>query len=571
MQQYVPHVLCFGLAFIFSLIFTPISRLIAERLGAIDMPSARRVHKPPMPRLGGIGIFAGTVFALLLSLVLSDQAYHAIVENRPTQVFGLLGCAAFIFAIGFYDDVRGLRARHKLLAQIIGAVALCYFGYRMDLIVVLMSRPVNIGVLLGTLLTVLWCVGVPNAINLIDGIDGLAGGVAACGALTLFVVALSVGTGHDRGRIDREAKAAKAKAAVVLAIDPAEAEQYADAAARHTDMAGKHADMAKSSGVTALIAVALLGGTLGFLCFNFNPASVFMGDSGSLFLGFMLAGIGITAAGIGITEDRPVSPPGGVGLYIPIMALALPLLDALFAIIRRLWLGAPPFQPDRAHVHHKLLNMGFSVRTSVVLLYGVAILLGVAATRLADRGPRVALWYYLVIGGVALWLLRVITITKIRDLPKVFREGQAFRAKRNAQMEMVHDAGRKFAAAKETDTLWLALVDLVERLGYDHVAVTLNDPVNRMRPDDEQAQPDRHAFAWTREGAEPPADGKEYLSRSMHRGAVEYGELILNKVPPDEDPKYNDGILWSTDNSQAELLAERLTNALIRLNAHADG
>ncbi|MGE5544320.1 MAG: glycosyltransferase family 4 protein [Bacillota bacterium] len=304
------HIYALGviIAFIMAYLLMPLIARLAFRIGAIDQPSARKVHSKPMPRLGGTGIFLAFVVVIMATQGLD-----------PTLMGILLGGTA-IFLVGVLDDIYRLSPWTKLVAQIVAALIAVYFGVRVHV----MTNPFDGVFQLGALsipLTLLWIIGITNAVNLIDGLDGLAGGVCAIAAITIGVVAWK-----------------------------------------------------GDQTVIAYVALVLAGAIAGFLPHNFHPARIFMGDSGSMFLGFVLACLSVSGLAKGATL---------VSLCIPVIILGIPVFDTLFAIIRRVNNQAPIFGADKAHLHHRLMDMGISHQKSVVIIYIVSALLGGAAVVMA--------------------------------------------------------------------------------------------------------------------------------------------------------------------------------------------
>nr|WP_277999018.1 MraY family glycosyltransferase [Moorella sulfitireducens] len=298
-----------------SFIVTPFLCRVAPRLGAVDKPDARKVHHTPTPRLGGVAIYAGFLgaFALL--------GYHG------DKYLGLLLGGTFIMLVGLVDDLKNISPRLKLMGQIIAAAIVVAFGVRVEFL----TNPFDGLLILGKLaipVTIFWLVGVTNALNLVDGLDGLAAGTSFIAAVTIAVVAWFNG-----------------------------------------------------EGVVALLSLALAASVLGFLPFNFHPARIFMGDSGSMFLGFNLAALAV----VGLTKSATV-----VSLLVPVVILGLPILDTVLAIIRRYLNHRPIFAPDKGHLHHCLLAQGLTQRQAVSIIYLVNACLGGSAvllTRLTtDQG-----------------------------------------------------------------------------------------------------------------------------------------------------------------------------------------
>ncbi|HHT62351.1 MAG: glycosyltransferase family 4 protein [Bacillota bacterium] len=301
-------VLCIFVAFFMSFILTPVMMKIALRVGAVDKPNERKVHKGTITRIGGVAIFGGFVLGALLMQELSFQAW------------GLLFSGTMIMILGLVDDIKGISPKVKLLGQVMAAVVLVYFGVEVKFI----TNPFTGGIIsLGLFsipVTVFWVTGMSNAVNLIDGLDGLAAGVSGIAAVTLAVVAWTQG-------------------------------QFE----------------------TVYLALLLAAAALGFLKFNFHPAKLFMGDCGSLFLGFILGALAV----MGLTKGATI-----ISLFIPVIILGIPILDTFFAIIRRFTNNKPIFEADKGHLHHRLLEMGLSHKQTVLVIYAITFLLSSSAVLL---------------------------------------------------------------------------------------------------------------------------------------------------------------------------------------------
>ncbi|MCR4770831.1 MAG: undecaprenyl/decaprenyl-phosphate alpha-N-acetylglucosaminyl 1-phosphate transferase [Oscillospiraceae bacterium] len=308
-------------ALVMSFAATPVVKIFAQKVGAMDVPrDGRRMHDHPIPRLGGLAMFMGFILSTLL------------FAKIDTQVRGLLLGCIVIVTTGVIDDIVPLKWWIKLLLQTAAALIAVFHGIRIEVLTnpVLFSE--NNWLTLGMLsvpITVIWIVGVTNSVNLIDGLDGLAVGVSAIGSATMLVIALLV---------------SEANVAIILA--------------------------------------ALAGACVGFMPFNINPAKIFAGDTGALLLGYVLA----TMSVIGMFKVYAI-----ISFIVPFLVLALPLFDTGFAIIRRLLRGQSPMHPDRGHVHHRLIDMGFSQKQAVAILYCVSAVFGLAAVVLASSGEMKAL------------------------------------------------------------------------------------------------------------------------------------------------------------------------------------
>ena len=307
----------FAVAAVLSYFFTPPVKNFAHKVGAIDVPKdARRMHKKPIPRLGGLAIYGGFLCSILIFGQLDE-----------TMLCVLLG-AAIIVALGIFDDVLALGAKLKFVVQIVAAaIPVCIGDLQIGLFTnlnPLSDTPfVHLGIL-AVPVTIIWIVGITNAVNMIDGLDGLAVGVSSIAAITMLAVALLTGN-------------------MPIAITMA----------------------------------ALAGACIGFMPYNLNPAKIFMGDTGSTFLGYMLATVSI----MGLFKFYAV-----ISFEVPFLILGLPIFDTANAIIRRVAAGRSPMSPDRGHVHHKLIDMGFNQKQVVAILYAISATLGLTAVVLTSSG-----------------------------------------------------------------------------------------------------------------------------------------------------------------------------------------
>lgn len=303
-------------AFVASILLTPLVKRLAFRIGAVDAPNYRKVHARIMPRLGGLAIFlafligVGILYPFLISV--SVRPWNTSEYLLVAIIIG----ACIIVATGVVDDMREISAKAKLLGQIVAALIIIFVGgIQIEYVNLPFFGDLDFG-FLSIPLTMLWIVGITNAINLIDGLDGLAAGVSTIALITLAGMAFLMSN------------------MFVLAI-------------------------------AAILAVA----TIGFLFYNFHPAKIFMGDTGALFLGFMIAVLAL----LGFKNVAFVS------FIIPVIILGVPISDTFFAIVRRLRMKQKWSDPDKSHLHHRLLDMGFTHRQTVLLIYGIAMMFGLAA------------------------------------------------------------------------------------------------------------------------------------------------------------------------------------------------
>lgn len=318
----------FLLAALISYILTPYIKTLAFKIGAIDKPDNRKVHKKIMPRLGGLAIYIAFMLGVVASLELT------------WDIVGILVGATVIVAVGVLDDKYQLPAKVKLMGQIVAACVLVAFDIRIEWLNNPFGGYFYVDYWLSVPMTIFWVVSFTNVVNLIDGLDGLAAGVSAIASVTVILVAVQQGYYH-----------------------------------------------------IAIMTAALAGGIIGFIRYNFNPATIFMGDTGSMFIGYLLAAISVYGS---------VKTAATIALIVPAIALGLPIMDTAFAIMRRYTNGRPIFQPDKGHLHHRLLAMGMNQKQAVLLMYAITAVLGIAAVLWAEvDGFYAALIIAVIITAVA--------------------------------------------------------------------------------------------------------------------------------------------------------------------------
>jgi UDP-GlcNAc:undecaprenyl-phosphate GlcNAc-1-phosphate transferase len=331
-------------AFAVAAATTPLAMWLARRLGVMDAAesSSRKVHRGRIARLGGLAIITGFYAALAIAILVRGEVV-ATLQARWVLCTALLIGGSVIAALGIYDDVIGADARKKFLVQFLVAGTVCALGVRIDAIVLPLAGKLDLGPL-GALVTIVWIVGIINAVNLIDGLDGLASGVSLLAATTLFVVA------------------------------------------------------GASDNLPMMLFMACLAGSIaGFLPYNFNPARIFMGDSGSLFLGYILA---VTAI------ETNMKTSATVALVTPILVLGVPIADTLLAMARRFVRGEQLFHADREHLHHQLLDRGFSHRGAVLVIYAVSAALCTLAGAVSIYGGAPALVSLFFAAAILGWFVR---------------------------------------------------------------------------------------------------------------------------------------------------------------------
>lgn len=355
--------IAFLLAFITAFVITPHTMRLAKKVGAIDIPNDRRVNKKPMPRLGGLAVISGFLMSVLYLLIMMNFEKTLNLFGEENYYIKLIGFLLGILILGitcFIDDVKGIHSLVKLSAQIVAAVVVVMCGIKIeDFTIPFLDNKIVIGDTFSYILTVCWIVGITNAINLIDGLDGLSSGVCLISCLSLLII-FSLNNSP------------------LLAI---------------------------------VLITALAGAIVGFLPFNFNPAKTFIGDTGSNFMGFSIAIISI----LGVAKTYTA-----IVLIAPIIVLALPIFDTLFAIVRRIAKGKSIkaiLKPDRGHLHHKLVDSGYNQKQAVLIMYGVTAILGMFAIILLESGIWKALSFAL--------LICAITAIGYKDMIRLIAERQA--------------------------------------------------------------------------------------------------------------------------------------------------
>jgi UDP-GlcNAc:undecaprenyl-phosphate GlcNAc-1-phosphate transferase len=350
---YKTYVFLFLCGFLATFVLTPVIRTLVVRLKLIDMPDIRKIHRRPVPLLGGLAIYFPFVVLVGSCFLLRNLIGIKLLEEIDS-VIALLACGTMALMLGIYDDVQGANARKKLPVQTATAIVAFVLGFRVQGVSLGPLGSINLGVL-GPPLTVLWIVGITNAINIIDGLDGLAAGVTLFVCIGNFFVSLFLGK-------------------VVMSV------------------------------VSAILAGALLA----FLRYNFPPAKIFLGDTGSLFLGMVVALLSVMSAQKSATM---------VMMLIPMAVLGLPILDTTLAIFRRSFLGRPIFVSDKGHIHHALLRLGLSPVKVVLILYGFCLfLLGFGAVVLLEKSTAAAIYLGAVglVAIIGMWILGYLKYENIR-------------------------------------------------------------------------------------------------------------------------------------------------------------
>ncbi len=341
--------IAFLIAFIISMMLTPYTIRIAEKIGAVDVPKdKRRMHTREMPKFGGPAVIIGFLVSIIyLLIVMSIEGSIDLFteEQYGFKLIGLILGIGIITITGIIDDTKTLKPIPKLFGQILAALVVVAFGIKIEHVTIPFLYQVGLSEAFSTILTIVWIVGITNAINLIDGLDGLSSGITLISCISLLIIF----------------------------------------------------SLNESPLIAIILITALIGALVGFLPFNFAPAKTFIGDTGSNFLGFMLAVISI----LGIAKTYTIAV-----IVLPVIVLGLPIFDVVWAIIRRIIKGKSlkaVFKADKGHLHHKLVAKGFSQKQAVLILYGISAAFGMFAVILFDSGILKALSFLLmVIAAVAI-------------------------------------------------------------------------------------------------------------------------------------------------------------------------
>ncbi len=385
------YAISFAVSLVSALLLTPVARRLAVWVDAVDMPHDRKVHENPTPSLGGLAILVAVVVSILvakLALFASPSLGNPRGMNEALssyQLMGIIIAASFVAVLGAYDDMRHLSPWMKLAGQVMAALVLVSFGVEITSLALPRGNVIDLtgSPVLSILLTVLWVVAFTNIINLIDGLDGLAAGVACISAAAFFYYGSRIGG------------------------DP--------------------------NTLQAMVVAAAVGGAcLGFLRYNFHPASIFMGDSGAMFLGFILGAISIQ----GILKRTAVAT-----LFTPLIILAVPIADTGLAILRRARKGKPFHYADKEHIHHRLLYIGHSQRQAVLIIYLWTALLTGIALALEFVASKTVVFILLAVGVISLLattLPRMITAGR-----ELEREEEEVEERGEVREEREHEYGEE--------------------------------------------------------------------------------------------------------------------------------
>jgi UDP-GlcNAc:undecaprenyl-phosphate/decaprenyl-phosphate GlcNAc-1-phosphate transferase len=403
----MPTVLSLAVSGLAAFLLTPFVRNFARERGWVDRPDGRRkLHMTPVPRLGGVAVFVA--FALASAVLVALEKVGAIEAHfSGTAYFHLLMASAAVVAVGVVDDIADVRPAAKLVVQALAGAYLYFHGYRMTgLSNPLSGESIDLGILSAPL-TIVWFVGMSNAFNLIDGLDGLAAGIGLFSTTTLFIACVI----NERWEI-------------------------------------------------AVIAAALGGALLGFLRYNFNPASVFLGDSGALFVGFALAAIAMRGS---------MKSSAAIAVAAPVMALAVPILDASIAVVRRFARGDDVFRADGDHIHHRLLRMGLTPRRVVAVMYAVAAGFGfLSLLTMTSKGQIVGM--VVIATSVVTWIgIHQLGYAEFGEIQRSLRHGVGNERRAIGNNVYLAALGQRFRDATNEEQLHSTLAEAMERLQFRRV------------------------------------------------------------------------------------------------------
>jgi UDP-GlcNAc:undecaprenyl-phosphate GlcNAc-1-phosphate transferase len=469
-----------------ALLLTPVVRDWACGRGWLDRPDgARKSHSVAVPRIGGLAVYAAFVVAFALLMVLSPSMPEDTADLQQDSVHLMAACG-LVMAVGLADDLRSVKPWVKILVQALAGAYLYANGYRLDAV----TNPWGTSISLGPLsfpLTLLWFVGMSNAFNLIDGLDGLAAGV---GFLATLSIALAAALSARWGSV--------------------------------------------------ALTLALAGPLLGFLRYNFSPASIFLGDSGSLFVGFALAAFSV---------PPHMKATAVIAVATPLFALALPILDVALAVWRRLRARRNIFEADRDHIHHKLLARGHSRRSAVIVLWGVAALCGSLSLVSMALRARVA--------GATVLVGVLLAVAGLHHLG--YLELGALARLRSGQRNSTGDVGLRgrLLRAESFGELWDVYVDTASAFGLTSVELELDPEVQRLVLDKLPAARPRHSFpVWGTGGRNDSPCWS--LNLTLSRGPVRLGVLLLKRARLGAAPQVHPALIELSTTTFPERLAALL-------------
>ncbi|HKQ99109.1 MAG TPA: MraY family glycosyltransferase, partial [Pyrinomonadaceae bacterium] len=405
------YIAIFMTALCSSLALTPIIRRLSVRFGWLDNPAdTRRVHRLAIPRVGGLAILLSVLLGLSILPLIDNLVTQALLKER-WQLLMVLAPAIVVLLVGLYDDLRGANAKAKFVGLAVAGTIFYSMGGRIENLSLPFMEPIHLPAMVSYLATIVWIVGVTNAFNLIDGIDGLAAGAGLFSSLVVLVVSLMLGHPH-----------------------------------------------------VTVVALVLSGALIGFLRYNFNPASIFLGDSGSLFIGFTLAAVSLQGSQKASTA---------VAIAIPLMAFGLPIIDTGFSMIRRFLSGKPIFQADKEHIHHMLLARGWSQRRAVFVLYAVCAALGLFSLLFVSETGRLTGLILLVVGSAIVLAVGRLRYHEVDEMKASMKRNLGERRARAANHLRIRRASRAMSKAGSLAELFSAVREMLELGEFVHATVVL--------------------------------------------------------------------------------------------------
>ena len=448
----------FFISFVITYFLTPVLIRLYRRWGILDIPHGpRSVQEEPVPTMGGVAVYISFFLPLLLLLFYNNTISRTFLLNSEILI-GLFVSGSIIFGIGVYDDIKGMRPFMKLLFQCLAAVIIYFFGFKIAVVSNPFGQPFELGIY-SLPFTILWIVGVTNAINLIDGIDGLAAGVTVFTAIAILFIAIGIGNIY-----------------------------------------------------TITFASALAGGMLGILKYNFPPAKIFLGDSGSMFLGFVLGAIAIRGSQKGTTA---------VALLIPIIILGLPLIDTMLAMARRLLRGTPISSGDRQHIHHILVKNGFTKRQVVFLLYGLCVLFGMVAllvVMIRNQFAAGVLGIMFLVAMVSYWVQRLGYFNIVR-MQQGIKETVQKRRENRYLLSLIEVFDFERDDSQSLNELWEQMEELFKKMGLAYASMSLET-----KPCQDRSKSNK-VFSWGAENGNKHEVIQVSLPRKHNNG--NFGRLLL--------------------------------------------
>lgn len=486
------YLIAFVLSLVAGLVSTRVIRDLALRFGLYDRGGGRKLHTRPIPRLGGVAVAISAAAPLMGVILWSNNISAALLADRPLLLGGV-GGALVMLTVGIWDDLRDSRAIVKLAAQILAAGVVCAAGIQIEAVSVPFFGPVHLGVL-SVPVTVFWMVLVMNAVNLIDGLDGLAGGVVVLAGGTLFIMSVLEG-----------------------------------------------------NTLAALLLVVVVGATLGFLAYNVNPATIFLGDTGSLFLGFVLALVSVHSSQKSYTLFSIVAA---------LLALGLPIFDLGMAVVRRYLSGQPIFRADQHHVHHLLLRKGLTQSQAVATLYAGAVFLGGLALVFIYADDRVSAL------AIAALVPLVFLAVKVLGYGDVIKNARRDRVLEQAELEAgeraarLHEIRARMEEADDHETLWALMVEAGKALGFTRLELHLRGSEGAPR-----------CWSATRLGdvaRDVHVEGLESRELRLHAGPTELGTLRILSLRDTE-------IMRPMGAAICQVMADGVSHALLGMALRRSG